>query len=113
MSEAYEDNLDVLRRMATQGSDLTKPRDIDFFVAFPTSNSAELFAEHFRKRGYQVAMKGDGPAEGLPWDVTVTTRMVPTALGITDFEDTLADIAESLGGSNDGWGTMSPAAPTN
>ena len=36
----------VSRRMAAQGKDLTKPRNIDFIVVFAHASSAEQFAGH-------------------------------------------------------------------
>src|SRR5215470_16861582 len=46
----------VLRRIAAQGKDLTKARDIDFTVIFAQGSSAEQFAEHFRELGYAVSV---------------------------------------------------------
>ena len=49
-----DDNGDVLRRMEFHGDDLTRPRDIDFTVVFPSELSAEAFANHFRAEGYKA-----------------------------------------------------------
>jgi len=48
---------DALRRMEGQGDDLTRPRNIDFTVAFPDGSSAEQFAEHFRALGHEVSVE--------------------------------------------------------
>jgi Regulator of ribonuclease activity B len=37
-------NGDALRRMAAQGDDLTRPRNVDFTVVFVDESSAEQFA---------------------------------------------------------------------
>jgi hypothetical protein len=52
-----DDDGNVLRRMAAQGKDLTKARNIDFTVVFAHASSAEQFAEHFRELGYAVSVR--------------------------------------------------------
>ena len=64
-----DDNGNVLRRMAAQGKDLTKARNIDFTVVFAHASSAEQFAEHFRELGYAVSVRETATEEDFPWDV--------------------------------------------
>jgi hypothetical protein len=47
-------NGDALRRMEAQIVALTRPRNVDFTVAFADASSAEKFAEHFRALGREV-----------------------------------------------------------
>jgi lipoate-protein ligase A len=101
-----DENGDVLRRMQGGGDDFTKPRDIDFSVVFPSESSAVEFADHFRQTGLKVAIEEWDTERELPWDVTVTRCMLPTHLGITEFEETLAEVAATLRGRNDGWGCI-------
>jgi len=97
----------VRRRIAAQGKDLTKARNIDFSVVFARASSAEQFAAHFRELGYAVSAEETDAAEGFPWDVTVTKHMLPTHHGITHFEDLLQSVADRWEGHNDGWGFFS------
>ena len=83
------------------------PAIFDFSVVFPTQFAAERFAEQFRERGYGVKIESSRVEEGLPWDVTVVNNMVPSHAAISDFEHELQQIADSLGGENDGWGCFS------
>lgn len=61
-----DDNGIVLRRMAAQGKDLTKARNIDFAVVFVDSISAEQFAEYFRALGHKVSVVGNESTEEFP-----------------------------------------------
>ncbi len=107
-------NGDALRRMEEAGDDLTRPRNIDFTVVFPNEDSAEKFANHFRTSGHAASVEFTGINEEFPWDVVVAKHMVPTYEGIGAFEDTLQHVANSFGGHNDGWGSLSdPPAPSS
>ena len=63
--------------------------------------------EVFRKRGYDVYVELAGTVKDLPWDVVVVKHMIPTHQEITDFENTLEQVAAPLGGRTDGWGCFS------
>ena len=57
---------DALRRMEAQGDDLTKPRNVDFTVAFADASSAEQFAEHFRALGHEVSVEMTATNQDFP-----------------------------------------------
>lgn len=97
-------NGDVLRRMEEAGDDLSRPRDIEFTVVFPSETSAEGFAKEFQHLGYAASVEFTETVDGLPWDVVVVKHMVPTHKQVGEFEDLLQSVATPLGGSNDGWG---------
>lgn len=99
-----DSNGDVLRRMAAQGDDLTRPRNIDFTVVFVDESSAQLFAQHVRALCHEVSVEKAGTDEEFPWDVVVVNEMIPTHDGITDFENWLQSVAGGWGGHNSGWG---------
>jgi len=100
-------NGDALRRMESEGDDLTRPRSIDFNVIFADENSAEQFAQHFRALGHEVSVEATETKPGYPWDVVVAQRMVPSYDGIVGFESLLQSVAGRWGGRNDGWGCFS------
>ena len=75
-------NGDALRRMAENGDDLSKSRNVDFSVVFADRKSAERFAEHFRGLGNEVVLESTKTdRDGFPWDVTVVQHMVPSMMG--------------------------------
>jgi hypothetical protein len=50
-----DENGDALWRMAEAGDDLTKPREVDFAVIFPTEGTALQFAVHLLRNGQKVS----------------------------------------------------------
>ena len=107
MFHPNDDNGDVLRRMEAEGDDLSRSRDIDFNVVFPKQAGAEEFAEQIRRHGYATKVRLAKVVETHPREVLVVRNMFPTHSGITAFEQELQDIADALGGHNDGWGCFS------
>jgi len=102
-----DDNGDVLRRLEAKGDDLSRARDIDFTVVFPTDFAAVEFAAYFRKAGYKADVRYAQVNGSHLWDVVIVKHMIPSHEGITDFERELQEFADTLGGYNDGWGCFS------
>jgi hypothetical protein len=107
MNYPDDDNGDVLRRMEEDGDDLTRARNIDFSVVFPVESAAEKFAEHFRAQGLAAEVYFAETMKEFPWNVNVVNHMTPSHQEIGDFETSLQEVADSLGGHNDGWGCFS------
>jgi len=99
-----DENGTVLRRMHENGDTLTEPRNVDFSVAFPNEDVASQFAAQSSWTGCVVTVEKTDCAPGLPWDVTVTKKMIPDHGRITEFECLLQVSAQFFGGRNDGWG---------
>jgi hypothetical protein len=102
-----DDNGDVLRRLEEQGDDLTRARNIDFSVVFAIESAAERFAEHFRAQGFTASVYFAEAMKEFPWNVSVVKSMTPSHRGIGEFETYLQEVADTLGGHNDGWGCFS------
>lgn len=108
MARNYEqfpdhENGDVLWDMAQNGDDLTKQREVDFSVIFPTEKAALEFAVLLLRNDQKVSFAPYDNDE-LPWQVQAHPIMVPTHANISGYESQLADDATPLGGRNDGWG---------
>ena len=101
-----DENGDVLRRMQENGDDLSKARDLDFTVVFPTEHAAKSFADLMSGRGCTTSIEMTCCVPELPWDVCVVTHMVPSHVGICEFEALLSHEAHPFGGRNDGWGCV-------
>src|SRR5271170_267067 len=93
-----DDNGDVLRRLEAKGDNLTRPRNIDFIVVFREEDAAERFAEHFRAQGYAVSVECARTVTEFPWDVVVVRYMTPSHQEIGNFETSLQEVADTLGG---------------
>lgn len=100
-----EKNEDVLLRMAEDGDDLTKPREIDFHHIFSSTADAMAFLEAVRGQGYSK-VDHDFWQEQNSWLTAVHVKMAPTLAEITATELALNEIAASFDGESDGWGCM-------
>jgi hypothetical protein len=79
-----DENGAVLKGMHDGGDDLSRPRQIDFTVVFPGELQAQEFAGVFRRRSFEVSLKRSDVVPELPWDVTISSVMVPDHQAITD-----------------------------
>jgi Regulator of ribonuclease activity B len=101
-----DENGDVLWRMLEDGDNLSKPREIDFSVIFPTEEAALQFAVHLLRNDQKVSFSEYEEHDELPWQVHAHPVMEPTHENISGFESQLGEDAAEFGGSNDGWGSM-------
>jgi hypothetical protein len=111
MDHPNDDNGDVLRRLESDGDDLSRPRDVDFVVVFPDKPSADTFAENIRHFGYKVSIELSEVVAELPWDVEVVKHMALSHKEVTLFENLLENQASLFGGRNDGWDCLSERSP--
>ena len=93
----------VLTQLEKAGSDLSKPHDIEFFLYLPTEAAAESAASRVSEHGFVAAVSP--PLEGAPWLCLVTKTMIPTVSELQRIRRDFDDLANSLGGNYDGWGT--------
>lgn len=105
---------DILRGMHENGDDLSRPRDVEFSVAFPDSNSVQEFGSYFYHLDFDVRAKKTDKlssllSSNLPWSVVITLNMAPSYEAITAFQQKLEEIGASLGGRNDGWSCIAEA----
>lgn len=106
----------ILRGMHENGDDLSRPRDVEFSVAFPDSNSVQEFGSYFYHLDFDVRAKKTEKkssllSSSLPWSVVITRNMVPTYEAITAFQQKLEEVGATLGGRNNGWGCIAEALP--
>lgn len=100
---------DALRRVAHDGSDLTKPMLIDFHVAVPDEASARGLGGVAAKLGYHVSVY-DSAECTLPWTCQCSTRMLATYENVIAIQKELANIGQRFGAVPDGWGTFGNGA---
>lgn len=99
-----DDNGDVLWRMRCHGDDLSRPREIEFFVIFPQEDAALRFAVALLREAWKVSMSPYEHEDGFSWQVGVYPVLEPTHAKIDGFEKMLEARAADLGGRNNGWG---------
>jgi regulator of RNase E activity RraB len=106
---------DALRRVAQSGSDMSRPMEIDFFVAVPDRQAGEHVARLAAFRGYQVKVVEDAheegdDEEGDAWTCYCTKAMLATYDGVVEAQRELDDLSRHFGGRSDGWGTSGNSA---
>ncbi|MFQ6608227.1 MAG: ribonuclease E inhibitor RraB [Fidelibacterota bacterium] len=95
----------VLDHLYQMESHSDKPHDIDFFFYFPTEETAQLAAGVLKKEGFDVEVHP--PLEGYNnWSCNAYKTMLLEHAELADLRKWFNTIAEELGGSYDGWGTM-------
>lgn len=103
---SYPENADgdALRRVAGDGSDMTKPMLVDFMVAVPDERTGRQFAERVRTLGFEPKVERD--SESQTWTCYCSKQMVPAYEAIILAQDDLDEMAKPFGGYSDGWGTL-------
>jgi hypothetical protein len=99
-----DENGDVLWRMARSGDDLTKSRKMDFSFIFERKDLAQKFCDQITYQGFQASLSY--LEEEQSWDAECSIDLVPTHARVTSVERSLSEIAETLGGKADGWGSF-------
>jgi len=92
--------IDQLRK---RGSDPFKPHDVDFFMAFPSQESAEHIAARLRVEGFDADVK-EAPENGdLRFSLHAHKSMKLTVPDMQELSRRLTDAATEKGGRYDGW----------
>jgi hypothetical protein len=105
MQIQYPDDADgdALRSVASMGCDMTKPMEIDFFVAVPDQEAGQRVAELATGHGYRTKVVFD--EEDDAWDCYCTKLMVPTYEAVCGAQSELDELSRPVNGYTDGWGT--------
>jgi hypothetical protein len=98
---------DALRRLASDGSDLSQPMDIDFAVAVPDEETGKAVVLLAAARGYRPAVSQDD--ETGEWTCNCSRLMVPSYEALLAAQAELDELARSVGGYVDGWGSFGNA----
>jgi hypothetical protein len=92
--------IDQLRK---RGSDPFKPHDVDFFLAFPSAEAAELLAVQLRSEGFDAAMVDEPQNGDLRYSLHAHKSMLLTVPDMQELSRRLTDAAKEKGGRYDGW----------
>ncbi len=104
------ENAEVLAKMAADGDDLSKSRDIDFTHLFSSEENAVAFVAEATSKGYSRCMH-EFWKERLAWLTSIQVRMVPSLEEISATEAELNEMAQAFEGRSDGWGCMEVIKP--
>jgi regulator of RNase E activity RraB len=105
---------DALRRVAADGSDMSKPMLVDFMVAVRDGESGQNVAAAAAHLGYrtqvmQDSSEEDDEANAYPWTVYCTKKMTLTYEAVVAAQAELDRLSQPYGGYIDGWGTFGNA----
>jgi hypothetical protein len=100
---------DALRRVAADGSDMTEPMVIDYFVEVPDQTAAQRVAEAAAAAafGFRTAVKRDAGTGS--WTCYCSKRMPATYDRVVEAQGQLGAISRPFGGRVDGWGSCGNA----
>ena len=109
MTTDYPDDADgdALRRVAAGGADMSKPMDIDFFIAASDEATAKDIAGKAAELGYRTEICFDNDERSdAPWACVCTKSMIPIHPALIAAQAELEALARPLGAYADGWGTF-------
>jgi len=101
----------ALRRYEEQGSDLSQPMTIDFFIVVPNEAVGHVVTVRTAPMGFSSSVEQD-PETG-EWTCYCTIEIVPTFERVVALEQLLDRLARELGGYGDGFGSLGNAPEKN
>jgi hypothetical protein len=109
MAHSYPNDADgdALRKVASNGADMSKPMVIDFSVAAPNQDVARRVAELVVAHGFQPSISAD--EQGGGWSVYCSKSMRATYDGVLEAQRCLNELLRPIGAICDGWGTFGNA----
>jgi len=112
----YPDNADgdALRRLLADGSDMSKPMEIEFAMAVPDESAGDAVAERARDLGYEVKVVFDLGEEKVAddppsWTCYCRRDMIATYNAVIAAQAELDELSRPIGGYADGWGSFGNA----
>ena len=100
-TDADEADRAAIAQLKDQGSDITKPTDVIFYLYFPTKAKAEKLRASISAMGFNVDIHQlDGYSE---WTLVANKTMVPSEANILPLSHKFENMAASEGGAYDGW----------
>jgi regulator of RNase E activity RraB len=99
---------DALHRMAEDGSDMSKPMAMDFFIAVPSREAGNDVASEASALGFGTSVEHDDAS--AEWTGFCQKTIVPALATVIEIEDQLETIAQRHGGFNDGFGSYGNAS---
>ncbi len=98
-----DETRDALRRLHENGADLSRPLEMDFFIAVPSKDSGEQIAALVKVLGFNTSVEQDD--ESGDWTCYCAKTLIPEYSEIVRIEKELDNIAKPLGGFSDGFGS--------
>lgn len=98
---------DALERLRSDGSDMTAPLEMEFFVAVPSKQAGDRVAEEILGLGFECSLEQD--FDGGEWTCICLKKIVPVLETVLRIEEELDAIGRRHGGYGDGFGSFGNA----
>jgi len=98
---------DAIRRWKDEGSDLSRPMKIDFFIALPSEEVGKAISQAPELAGFSKSIERD--AQSLQWTCYCAKEMIPAYDEITAIEHALEALAGRFNANYDGFGSFGNA----
>ena len=93
----------VVDNLRIRGANIEAPREIEFFLYFPSEATADEAALRLEDRGFDTDVSP--PLADNKWLCFATIEMMPDPAALMRLREQFDSLAELLGGEYDGWGT--------
>ena len=97
----------ALQRLADDGSDLSRPLKMDFFIAVPDQQRGQRVAAAASGLGFEVSVEQD--EETKEWTCYCTKEITPSYSMVVQIEQQLDLLARKYQGYADGFGSYGNA----
>lgn len=98
---AHPDDARVIEQLQSEGSDLSKPHPVEFYLYFPTRSSADKAADELRKHGYTAEVRAS--ADATHWLLLAKKAMLVSSASIGEADTLMESTAARHAGEYDGW----------
>ena len=102
-----DDTGNALRELENNGSDLSRPLEMDFFVAVPSQHVGDIVASKVEPLNFKVSVEQDDKTGD--WTCYCTKTLIPDHSEVTFIEKQLDMLAQPYGGHIDGFGSYGNA----
>jgi regulator of RNase E activity RraB len=101
--------MSVLQQLVDAGDDLSIPREVDFTIRFPDTESRQAATKEIAALGYKVQEPDDADAddsEEFPWMLTFSVVIAPEPAELIERCIALVELAQKFDGDFDGFGCV-------
>ncbi len=95
---------DALRLLEQNGSDLSRPLEMDFFASVPSQAAGDAVALRVVELGFAASVEQDEDSQ--QWTCYCTKTIVPNYAMVVEIEAQIDAVAQAHGGHADGFGSF-------
>ncbi len=97
-------NAVVIEKLRKAGDNISKPRRVEYWLYFQTSEDRDAFIEHVAEQKFRVENTGEVKDDPLPHSLKVTKVSDVELRTINNITSELRALANKNNGELDGWG---------